>query len=334
VDRKASVPKWMVRATLVVLGVGTAAYAGWQGWGQCHFRAAEQSMARHQFADARAQLAECLRVWPSDGDTLLLAARAAERDGDTAEADRLLTAAEAGNPAGVTLERNLRRLRAGDLSDATRYFTTADTRRGEPDSKLILDGLIVGALKAGQFDYARRCLTLWDESHSDPWDRAQSKAWQGEIAYRTGLADVAVAHLREAFATLPGDDAIRLMLAEVLIQYAPAEAKGHLDALRAKRPDDRGVTIRLASCHRALGEPEEATRLLDDLLTRSERDVPALLERGRVALDLRRFDDAERWFRKAEGVVPQDREVYQALVRCLELAGKSAEAQAYRDKVR
>lgn len=333
-DRKPSVPKWLVRATLVVLAIGGLGYAGWQGWGYYHFRAAERALARHQFADARVQLVECRRVWPSDGETLLLAARAAERDGDAAEAERLLTAAEAGNPAGVALERNLRRLRAGDLSDATRYFTTAATRRGEPDSKLILDGLIAGALKAGQFDYARRCVALWDESHSDPWDHAQSKAWQGEIAYRTGLADVAVAHLREAFTTLPGDAAIRLMLAEVLIQYAPAEAKQHLDALRAKRPDDRGLAIRLASCHRALGEPEEATRLLDDLIARSDRDVPALLERGRVALDVRKIDDAERWFRKAEGLVPQDREVQVSLARCLELAGKSAEAQAYRDKVR
>jgi predicted Zn-dependent protease len=318
---------------LIVVAVGAAGYAGWQWWGHYQFHLAERAMAVHRFADARAHLRECRRVWPADGEVLVLAARAADRDGDAAEAERLLTAAAAVTPAGVTVERNLWRLRSGDLSDAPRYFATCTIRRGDPYTKPILDALTAGAVRAGRFDLARQYLTLWDESFTAPAERAQSRAWHGEIAYRTGLPDVAVAHLRAAFAGLPQDDAVRLLLAEALIQYAPAEAMGHLDALRAKRPDDRGVAVRLAACLRALGEADAAGRLLDDLLAKSDGDVPALLERGRVALDVGPADAAERWFRRAEAAAPRYREVQQALARCLELAGKADEAKAYRDRL-
>jgi tetratricopeptide (TPR) repeat protein len=311
--------------------------AGWplgrQAWGYYHLHAAEQALARRDFGEARERLARCRRVWPSDGTTLLLAARAAAHDGDDAEAERLLGAAAKVSPRAAALERNILRLRAGDLADAERYFAACQADRDRPETKPILEGVIEGALRARHLGLAERSLGLWEETQTGSWDRVQAQAWRGELAYLRGQLDVAVVHLREAVASAPGNDATRLRLAEVLIPYAPAEAKEHLEVLRSKRPHDRDVLIRLASCHRALGEPEEAVRLLDELLARSPRDLPALLERGRVALDLRQLDEAERWFRRAEAVAPQHRDVALALVRCLQLAGRAAEAEAYRDRI-
>jgi tetratricopeptide (TPR) repeat protein len=331
--RERLVRQTLVIAPLVVLIGGIGWWVGLQIWAGSEYRAAEGAMARRDYAEARQRLAHCLRVWPSDGQTLLLAARAADRDGDSAEAVRLLDAAAQEVPDAVVLERKVLRLRSGDLTDAHRHFAACDEHRDRPESKLILEGLVEGSLKAQQLEFARRCLALWEESQTDPRDRAQAKAWRGEIAYWSGYADIALVQLREAVEAAPANVAARLRLAEVLIQYTPADAKGHLEALRAKRPEDRAVLIRLASCHRALGEHEQAVRLLNELLVRDGRDVPALLERGRVALDLRKLDEAEGWLRGAEALAPEHREVRIALARCLQLAGKAAEAQVYLDRV-
>src|SRR5262245_13689370 len=254
----------LLRAILVVALVVLIAEIGWwlglQVWADYQYRAAEEAMARRDYREARLRFGKCLCVWPTDGKTLVLAARAADRDGDATEANRLLDAAAKEDPGAVALERKLQRLRTGDLADALYHFTACNEHRDRPDSKLILEALVEGALKAQQLEFAQRCLTLWEESRTDLRDRAQAKVWRGELAYGSGYPDIAVVHLREAVMAAPGNDAARLRLAEVLILYAPAEARGHLEELRFKRPNDRAVMIRLASCHRALGEHEEAVQ--------------------------------------------------------------------------
>ena len=320
---------------LLSVVIGAAAWLlGRYGWGYYHYRAAEQAATRHDFGEARLHLDKCLRVWPSDGTTLLLAARAAAGDGDLGEAERLLDAAAKANaiPDAVALERTLLRLRRGDLIDAERYFAACDAHRDKPETTLILEALVEGALKARQVEFAERCLKLW-ESGTQSYDRVQATIWRGELAFHANQMDVALVHLREAVRSAPNNDAARVRLTEVLIRYEPKEAMLQLVLLREKRPRDRDVLIRLASCHRSLGEHDEAARLLDELLARSPRDVPAMVQRGLVALDLRKLDDAERWFRGAEAIAPQLRDVGLALARCLQLAGKDAEARAYRDKV-
>ena len=62
-------------------------------------------------------------------------------------------------------------------------------------------------------------------------------------------------------------------------------------------------------------------------------DMSVLLERGRLALDAGQLADAERWLRDAERRVPSHREVLLALARCLQLAGKTVDAENYRRMV-
>jgi Flp pilus assembly protein TadD len=73
--------------------------------------------------------------------------------------------------------------------------------------------------------------------------------------------------------------------------------------------------------------------LLQGLLQRRPEDVLVLLERGRLDLDEGRLEEAERWMREAERRAPAHREVLLSLSRCLQLTGRTDEAERYRQMV-
>ncbi len=293
----------------------------------------DQALHWGRVKEARRLFDRSLRIRPDDGGTLLLAARAAERDHDAAAANRFLERAAQTLPDDVALERTLFRMRQGDLGDADGMLDGIETQLDNPQSPIVLDAIIEGALQVSQASIAERGLALWDKALSEDWAQAQSLAWKGELAFRQGMPDVALQRLRTAVEAAPANDQTRLRLAEVLLQYGPAEAKTQLEYLQSKSPGQRDILIRLASCHRELGEYDKATAILDDLLQKSDRDLAAMIERGRVALDLQDLHEAERWFRRAEALSPDNREVILGLARCFQLAGKPNDAQTYRDKL-
>jgi Flp pilus assembly protein TadD len=91
------------------------------------------------------------------------------------------------------------------------------------------------------------------------------------------------------------------------------------------------VRLPLARVRRALGQSEEARHLLDDMLASAGNAVPALIERGRLDLDLKRPEDAERWLRRAVAVAPDDPDTHRALSDCLLARGKEAEARSHKE---
>src|SRR5438128_873695 len=68
----------------------TGALLGGYAWAGHEFRAAEQALREERWAEARRNVAFCLRVWPHDTATYLLAARIEREDGDYARAESLL----------------------------------------------------------------------------------------------------------------------------------------------------------------------------------------------------------------------------------------------------
>ena len=90
----------------------------------------------------------------------------------------------------------------------------------------------------------------------------------------------------------------------------------HLDWLRERRPNDAEVRFLTARLRRNLGQPEEAGQLLDALLVSTPKKVPVLVERGRVAMDLKRPRDAEGWLHDALTLAPDNREVNIAMADC------------------
>jgi len=308
---------------------------GWYAWGSYHFRAAQRALADRDFPTARQHLASCLQACPTDSETLLMAAQAARRDGDFAAADRLLRSClEAdGVPEAIDLERKLLRLQGGYLQDAEvcAHFCAANPNAAQ--TAPVLEALIVGTIRELDLPRAQRCLNLWLERQLGKADQIQGLVWGGDIAIRSGEVGRALACYRQAVEADLRHDAARLRLAELLSRYAPQEALAHLDELLHHRPEDPTLRLCLARCRRALGEHEEARRLLDELLTEKRGSADAVLERGQLELDLGDAVAAEPWLRRALVLAPGKREPNLALARCLHLLGKDAEAKPYQDRV-
>jgi len=324
----------LIALLLLAIG-GMLVHLARQAWATSRFRAAEAALLDRDFPRVRGLLEECLHIWPRDDQVLLLAAQAARRDGATADAERLLDAAGRAHavPDAVELERLLLQLQNGDTRHIDHLLAVCRAHPATAESRLILEAAIVGSLHRVDVALALTCLELWDGHCDRAPDRLQSWIWAGEIAIRTGDVDTAAGHFRRVVEAEPDHDQARRRLAELLSRSAPREALDHLDQLRNLPPDDRDVRLTRARCFRSLGEHEQATRLLDELLTTAPGDYEALLELGEISLELRRWDAAERWLRAAIALQPNRRDPNLALARCLQLAGRPEDAQRYRDRV-
>ena len=209
----------------------------------------------------------------------------------------------------------------------------SSTATSPGDVELVLEAVIVGALRAMDLAHAQGALELWRERCTTPADQLQGKIWAGDIAIRKGEVGRAITAYREAVEADPGNDIARQRLAEILSRYEPAEALPHLEKLRQKRPQDPTLRLHLARCKRGLGDYDEARELLDALLAENPQSVDVLLERGQLDLDLGNSAAAEPRLRRAVALEPNRRDPNLALARCLRLAGKDDQAKKFQDRV-
>lgn len=304
----------------------------------------EAALEARDFSTARRLLDQRLRTHPRDGDAMTLAAQAARRLGEFDDAAELLKRAErAGAPGEVIeLERALGKVQTGEMAAIGHYLDVATENPDLPVSKLLLEAIVAGALARLDLPLALHAAKLWDKSAVTAEAQALSAEWQGEIAIRRGEAEAAAASYRRAIELSP-TDLRRLRLADLLARQNPTEALGQLDLIAAESAgrsspnrqeiDDSKQLLVRARCQRALGDDEQADSLLNQLLARQPAHYEGLVERGQLALELRRNDVAETCLRAAVAIQPQGREALQALARCLQLTGKADEAREIRERV-
>jgi tetratricopeptide (TPR) repeat protein len=318
---------------LPVLGL-LAVWVGRHAWGLWQLSAAQEALGRRDWPRARACLDACLRLWPEDPETTLLAAQAARRAGDLPEALRLLAAYRKlpGLPEAADLESHFAKLQLGDPEGAERDLAFCRAHPNHPQTPLVLEALILGALVANDPGRALRALDLWDSKPTGPADVAQGLLWRGEALKRMGDPDGALSAYRKAVATGALGDVAELRLAEMLVRQEPREALSLLQGLEGKHHPGPEVPLLLARCRRNLGDLDESGRLLDRLLSDAPDSVPALLERGQLYLDQRQPEQAERVLRRAAELAPELRETNLSLARCLRQAGKEAEAKPFEER--
>lgn len=334
-NSRARSPRRLLVAALLLVILGVAVYLGRQAWFASRFRAAEATLAKRDFLKARRLLDECLRFSPDDGETLLLAAQAARRDGETSEAARLLEHAERAGAVteAVDFEQSLTRLQSGDAREVDRFLQVCEEHPEEPESRLILEAVIVGGLQRVDLARTRRSLDLWEKHSQREAERIQGWMWRGELAIRVGDVDSAADFYRRAVEAAPANGQARLRLAELLARTAPREALKQLDQLPIAMAGSKDELFQRARCFRSLGEHERAKELLARILEQSPGNYDAALELGQIELELRQFEAAERWLRAARKIHPDRRDPNLALARCLQLAGKADEARQFREKV-
>lgn len=94
------------------------------------------------------------------------------------------------------------------------------------------------------------------------------------------------------------------------------------------------MRLLLAVGRHGLGQFEEARQLLDELLAANPKNFPALVERGRLALDAQQPAEAEASLRRAEALAPDHADVNLQLGRTLQLLGRTQEVQRYQERFR
>ncbi|MFO0843000.1 MAG: tetratricopeptide repeat protein [Gemmataceae bacterium] len=313
-------------------GLALAA-AGWFAWPHAlaawSLRQARRAIDERRFDQAYDRLAACLRAWPNDPETRLLASRAARQSGRAAEAREHLDAVpdDAEHRAARVLERALLEASEGQLPKVESFLRRQ--LEAEPDqAPAILDVLSWQGMRAHRLLDARADLDRWRELR--PGD-AEPLVRRGWVAERLLDNDGAARDYRAALELDPSRDQVRQRLGEVLLGRDSAEALKQFEALARHKPDDPEVLLGMARARLNLAELDAADELLDRLLRASPDHAGAMAERGRLELARRHPEEAERWLRKALARSPHDRETTHRLLRALQAQGKAAEVAQVRE---
>jgi tetratricopeptide (TPR) repeat protein len=315
-----------VLCVAAVLALAGAA-AAWVDWLERPARAAERALGRYEFDEALAQLEVRAGRWPVRASLLFLAARTARRAGAYDRAEHYLAAYKASGAADsdrALLERVLLHCEQGDLAPEMQGRLVPYLQKIDPDSALIQEALGHGLMVQARYSEALACLRRCLEK-----DPANGRALflQGVAYAEMRKPGDAVDSYRRLLDQYPGHWDGRVELAGALLAAGHTdEATARLEALYRERPDDAGVLLGLAVCRGEAGRPAEASDLLDRLLAAHPDHPQALVERGRLALDLEEPARAERWLQKAVDLAPASLQANQLLYVSLREQGKEAAA--------
>lgn len=294
--------------------------------GHFAFKRAEEALARYDFPAARehAKLATDLR--PRKPGVWLLAAQAARRDGDAAEAKSHLEEYKslAGRTPEGRLEDSLQHAQRGEIERDV-YDLMAKADAGHPATEQILEALAVGSVHVYHFDRAAFWLHyLLREFPKNPI----GLLIRAQMDDLLGKRDLAAAGCRKILEDFPDHEKAKTLLAGLLYRaHQFPEAAVLYEDVRRKRPDELNPLLGLARCREQMGQSDDARALLREMEERFSGNSEALLACGRFALTDGRADDAERLLRRALELAPNDHEIHYQLGLCLERTGKSDESR-------
>jgi tetratricopeptide (TPR) repeat protein len=320
---------WRVLAILALLGC--IAYgitlAGANFWALYHFRAARSADRLCHTAQAQEHLQACMKVWPRDADTLLLAARTARRAGAFEEAEEFLDQYKqlrGGSDDQLTQESVLLRAERGEIDQVAKYCQTV-VDEGRPGWPLVLEAVIRGNTRMFRLSEAAGLLEMWRKR--DP-DSAEAHLLQGVIEQLRQARQEALGSFRRALEIDPEHDEARMHLVDLLLEMAQGgEALPHARYLQQRQPDNVILLVYLARCLDLAGEQAEAEKTLDRVLELDPRHAAALFERGKLALRSGQVEAAEKWLRQAAEADPGDYQIHYQFNQCLTELHKTEEAR-------
>ncbi len=300
---------WLILVGVVLLVGGLLVREGWACWQESRAR---QATADEYLDEAQRQIDSALQVHEGWVSTQLLAARIARLRGAYPEAARHLTRAGQldGMSDRVQLEWLLLRCQQGEVDElAPGLLSLVNGRR--PESAAILEALSAIYMHQTRYVEAERCLDRWVELAPDC---VRAFDWGGWVNNQLDHRGPAISDYERALQLQPGQSAVRLRLAQVLIDSSRYDDDvPHLKRLGAEQPDNPEVLTALARCWLMRTRIAEARELLDHVLAVRPDDFDALFQRGKVGMESGDFADAERWLRKALKQSPHDPEARYAL---------------------
>jgi cellulose synthase operon protein C len=294
-----------------------------------HLRAANTAVERYHNLEAQYHLKLCARRGRTPR-ALLLAARVARRVGSFDVAEQCLEQYQdqLGSDDDLLLERVLLRAASGEVDEVS-AFCRARVEEEHPSASLIREAVSAGLIQVYRLQEAEHVLREWLKLEPD---NTQALLLDGTLSELRLNTSAALDRFRRVVELDPEHDEARLRMAAVLVQHNDgAEALPHVRYLSRRMPDDSQVQLFLAQCQGLLGEQDEARETLDALLLRQPNYVPALAERGKLALRSGDSVRAETWLSEAVRRDSSALDARHLLARALRANGKETEAQAQQE---
>ena len=202
----------------------------------------------------------------------------------------------------VQLEWLLLRCQQGDVDELSPGLL-ASVDNHHPESAAILEALAAVYMRQTRYPEALHCLDRWVELAPDS---VRTLDWRGWVHNQLDNRVQAVSDYERALELQPGLSAVRLRLAQILIENARyGDAVVHLDRLRGAA-DQPGGADGPGACWMAQSRTDDARNLLDSVLASHPDDFDALVQRGKLEMDGGHFAEAEHWLKKAlEQIAPR-----------------------------
>ncbi|MBC7819446.1 MAG: VCBS repeat-containing protein, partial [Planctomycetaceae bacterium] len=206
------------------------------------------------------------------------------------------------------------------------------TLQAERDVPEILDALVQGYLRSGQYAKAEVSLSTWRTMlPHDVRPYVLRGMWFMQLANWTS----ATGELREALRRKPNDPETELLLAEALLGDKHAgEASGLFRRCLQVWPERESVVLGLARAMIANGEAIQAAQLLPMFLERNPNSTEIRRTLGEALLNSGRAQDAIRVLQPAAERSAQNVEIRYLLGTVLRIVGRSDEAEPHLSFVR
>jgi tetratricopeptide (TPR) repeat protein len=324
---------WLLWVVVLALVGGGTLLAGPHASAWYHRYAGESALKSYHNEKARNHLSACLKVWPKDVKALLLAARAARRDGDYTTAQQHVHDAQeanGGSSSEIALEAKLIDASMGLLNDQGEDYLHTRAEKEPVVAPLIWEALAEGYTRMHRILDAFACLEKWLTREPD---NVQALYLRGSVSLAVRANKRAIPDFRRVVELDPERDEARRRLAFCLLEtHYLDEAIEHFEYLRRRDPDNPELLVRMARCEHGLGNAKKAKQILDTVLEESPDYGPALLARGHLDRLAGKPADAEDHLRAAVKYMPYDYQAHFELKDVLRQRGKESEARAIEDK--
>lgn len=327
----------MSRKWLVVVVLATALGAGL--WFVLPTRFFHPAWRRAEALEQARDFSGALEVWetilkasPSRADARLRAARVARRLGNHSLANQYLRMATVAGADGaaVARERLLLSVEEGEIDAIGSGLGIADREMNKPETPLLLEGLVKGALKARQLAGAIAALDRYQSLQISEADRVQSLIWRGEAVRMMGDFRGASALFAEALASDPASTAAKLRLAESLGEDDPARSRKLAEEILSSNENTPARLVLARACRR-LGDLEGSEQALVPLGPGVEL---AQLERGALALERSDLEGASRWLERLPDAIKNSPEAVAMRLRLARAKGDNATAETLEKDLR
>jgi tetratricopeptide (TPR) repeat protein len=318
---------------VLALLLAACAISLWIGvlwWRAAQFWAAERGLREGDLVATRTRLTRCLTYWPRDAAVLCLAARLERVEGHYDTAAALLgNCVQHNGPTPLSaLEAALLQAQRGDLTDERALVSLIEAKN--PESAWILEALARAHLGALRFRPALRFLDRWLNIQPDCVRALELK---GRIFEHTGRVPDAAKVYEQALELDPADWPIRVRLAGILLHHTDLEkASVHLKILERDHADQAEVCAALGQRDALRGDLDGARSWLQRALASEPEHFGALLQLGKLELQMDRPQDAVKHLSRAAQLRPSASDVHLGLSSCYSLMANKTQAEFHRRK--